>query len=169
MCLAIPLKLVSVDGNDAIGEVGGVQGKDVPVPPQPEAAGAPVGDVVGVVKDAKYSSVKQTPPRVYYTPWRQGKDPGAFLAASGWPTGSVGFMIQISRGESASSDGRRSRAAAAVGSDGLMVEVHHEPSQALSDASQAIVPDELAQLMQQLPHLLPLTGRHMAQPLRLSA
>jgi len=61
------------------------------------------------------------------------------------------------------------RAAAAVGSDGLMVEVHHEPSQALSDASQAIVPDELSQLMQQLPLLLPLTGRHMAQPLRLSA
>jgi 3-deoxy-7-phosphoheptulonate synthase len=61
------------------------------------------------------------------------------------------------------------RAAAAVGADGLMVEVHHEPSQALSDASQAIIPSELAQLMQQLPMLLPLTGRHMAQPLRLSA
>ncbi len=61
------------------------------------------------------------------------------------------------------------RAAAAVGADGLMVEVHHEPSQALSDGSQAIVPDELSQLMQQLPLLLPLTGRHMAQPLRLSA
>ena len=61
------------------------------------------------------------------------------------------------------------RAAAAVGADGLMVEVHHQPSQALSDASQAIVPSELAQLMQQLPLLLPLTGRHMAQPLRLSA
>jgi len=61
------------------------------------------------------------------------------------------------------------RAAAAVGADGLMIEVHHEPAQALSDGSQAILPDELAQLMQQLPHLLPLTGRHMAQPLRLSA
>jgi 3-deoxy-7-phosphoheptulonate synthase len=61
------------------------------------------------------------------------------------------------------------RAAAAVGSDGLMVEVHHDPPQALSDASQAILPSELSQLMQQLPLLLPLTGRHMAQPLRLSA
>jgi 3-deoxy-7-phosphoheptulonate synthase len=61
------------------------------------------------------------------------------------------------------------RAGAAVGADGLMVEVHHEPAQALSDASQAILPSELAQLMQQLPALLPLTGRHMAQPLRLSA
>jgi 3-deoxy-7-phosphoheptulonate synthase len=61
------------------------------------------------------------------------------------------------------------RAAAAVGADGLMIEVHHEPSQALSDASQAILPGELSELIQQLPQLLPLTGRHMAQPLRLSA
>jgi 3-deoxy-7-phosphoheptulonate synthase len=61
------------------------------------------------------------------------------------------------------------RAAAAVGADGLMIEVHHEPSQALSDASQAILPAELSELIQQLPQLLPLTGRRMAQPLRLSA
>ncbi len=61
------------------------------------------------------------------------------------------------------------RAAAAVGADGLMIEVHHDPSQALSDAAQALVPEELAQLMQQLPALLPLTGRHMARALRLSA
>ncbi len=61
------------------------------------------------------------------------------------------------------------RAAAAVGADGLMIEVHHDPSQALSDAAQALVPEELAQLMQQLPALLPLTGRHLARALRLSA
>jgi len=61
------------------------------------------------------------------------------------------------------------RAAAAVGADGLMIEVHHEPSQALSDAAQALIPDELAQLMRQLPALLPLTGRHMARALRKSA
>jgi len=61
------------------------------------------------------------------------------------------------------------RAAAAVGADGLMIEVHHEPSQALSDAAQALVPDELAQLMHQLPALLSLTGRHMARALKLSA
>ena len=54
------------------------------------------------------------------------------------------------------------RAAAAVGADGLMIEVHNEPSQALSDAAQAIVPGELAQLLGQLPLLLPLTGRRMA-------
>jgi 3-deoxy-7-phosphoheptulonate synthase len=61
------------------------------------------------------------------------------------------------------------RAAAAVGADGLMIEVHHEPSQALSDAAQAVVPEELAQLMEQLAVLLPLTGRHLSQPLRVSA
>ncbi len=54
------------------------------------------------------------------------------------------------------------RAAAAVGADGLMIEVHNEPSHALSDAAQAIVPGELAQLLGQLPLLLPLTGRRMA-------
>ena len=61
------------------------------------------------------------------------------------------------------------RAAAAVGADGLMVEVHHEPSQALSDAAQAVLPEELAQLMRQLPALLPLTGRRLARALKLSA
>lgn len=55
------------------------------------------------------------------------------------------------------------RAAAAVGADGLMIEVHHNPMQALSDRAQAIVPEELAQLMNQLPTILPLTGRHLAQ------
>jgi predicted permease len=34
-------------------------------------------EIVGVAKDAKYSSVKQAPPVVYYTPWRQNKVTGA--------------------------------------------------------------------------------------------
>jgi 3-deoxy-7-phosphoheptulonate synthase len=61
------------------------------------------------------------------------------------------------------------RAAAAVGSDGLMIEVHHDPAHALSDGSQAILPSELEQLVHQLSTLLPLAGRHMARPLRASA
>ncbi len=61
------------------------------------------------------------------------------------------------------------RAAAAVGCDGLMIEVHHDPSQALSDAAQAVLPGELAQLLQQLPALLPLTGRHLSRALKMSA
>src|ERR1700736_3120390 len=38
-----------------------------------------------------------------------------------------------------------SRAAVAVGADGLMVEVHHEPEKALSDGVQSILPEEFAQ------------------------
>ncbi len=55
------------------------------------------------------------------------------------------------------------RAGAAVGADGLMIEVHHDPVHALSDGSQAVLPDELAQLMEQLPALLPLTGRALSR------
>jgi putative ABC transport system permease protein len=33
-------------------------------------------EIVGVVKDSKYSNVKQKTPRVYYTPWAQSKDIG---------------------------------------------------------------------------------------------
>jgi predicted permease len=33
-------------------------------------------EIVGVVKDSHYSDVKKTPPRVYYTPWRQSDDTG---------------------------------------------------------------------------------------------
>jgi 3-deoxy-7-phosphoheptulonate synthase len=40
-----------------------------------------------------------------------------------------------------------SRAAVAVGADGLLVEVHHEPDQAWSDGVQSIVPEEFAELM----------------------
>ena len=39
-----------------------------------------------------------------------------------------------------------SRAAVAVGADGLLVEVHHDPATALSDGTQAILPEELRQL-----------------------
>jgi 3-deoxy-7-phosphoheptulonate synthase len=39
-----------------------------------------------------------------------------------------------------------SRAAIAVGADGLLVEVHHDPANALSDGTQAILPAELRQL-----------------------
>lgn len=40
-----------------------------------------------------------------------------------------------------------SRAAVAVGADGLIVEVHNDPDRALSDGAQSIVPDELELLM----------------------
>jgi 3-deoxy-7-phosphoheptulonate synthase len=39
------------------------------------------------------------------------------------------------------------RAAVAVGADGLIVEVHHQPDKALSDGMQSIVPEQFVQLM----------------------
>ncbi len=48
-------------------------------------------EIVGVVKDSKYSSVKQKTPRVYYTPWRQSKDIGelSFYVRTALPTDRV--------------------------------------------------------------------------------
>jgi 3-deoxy-7-phosphoheptulonate synthase len=43
-----------------------------------------------------------------------------------------------------------SRAAVAVGADGLLVEVHHEPDKALSDGMQSILPEEFAELAEQV-------------------
>ncbi|HKD80727.1 MAG TPA: 3-deoxy-7-phosphoheptulonate synthase [Candidatus Angelobacter sp.] len=46
--------------------------------------------------------------------------------------------------------GPLSRAAVAVGADGLMVEVHHDPDHALSDGMQSIYPDQFDELMQEI-------------------
>jgi 3-deoxy-7-phosphoheptulonate synthase len=40
-----------------------------------------------------------------------------------------------------------SRGAAAVGADGLLVEVHHDPAHALSDGMQSLYPEQFGQLM----------------------
>jgi 3-deoxy-7-phosphoheptulonate synthase len=42
-----------------------------------------------------------------------------------------------------------SRAAVAVGADGILVEVHHDPDHALSDGMQSILPDEFVQLTEE--------------------
>jgi 3-deoxy-7-phosphoheptulonate synthase len=52
-----------------------------------------------------------------------------------------------------------SRAAAAVGADGLIVEVHHDPNRALSDGPQSITPDMLDALMNDLRQIAPVIGR----------
>jgi 3-deoxy-7-phosphoheptulonate synthase len=54
------------------------------------------------------------------------------------------------------------RGAAAVGANGLLIEVHDDPGHALSDGQQAILPGELAELLAQLPAILPLTGKALA-------
>jgi 3-deoxy-7-phosphoheptulonate synthase len=57
-----------------------------------------------------------------------------------------------------------SLAAAAVGADGLLVEVHPQPDLALSDGPQALRPRELRELMNRLAPLLDAAGRTLWQP-----
>jgi 3-deoxy-7-phosphoheptulonate synthase len=52
-----------------------------------------------------------------------------------------------------------SRAAAAVGADGLMIEVHNDPNRALSDGPQSITPDMFADLVADLRKIAPVIGR----------
>jgi 3-deoxy-7-phosphoheptulonate synthase len=42
------------------------------------------------------------------------------------------------------------RAAVAVGADGLMIEVHHQPDKALSDGAQSMYPDQFIELMDEI-------------------
>ncbi|MBW3565929.1 MAG: 3-deoxy-7-phosphoheptulonate synthase [Acidobacteria bacterium] len=52
-----------------------------------------------------------------------------------------------------------SRAGIAVGADGLIIEVHDRPDQALSDGPQSIVPEELEQLMKEIRQIGEVIGR----------
>jgi len=52
-----------------------------------------------------------------------------------------------------------SRAAVAVGADGLIVEVHNEPDKALSDGMQSLYPDQFDELMAQVRQIAPVVGR----------
>jgi 3-deoxy-7-phosphoheptulonate synthase len=52
-----------------------------------------------------------------------------------------------------------SRAAVAVGSNGLLVEVHHDPDHALSDGPQSILPEELKQLILEVRQIAGVLGR----------
>ncbi len=52
-----------------------------------------------------------------------------------------------------------SRAAVAVGADGLLVEVHHDPDRALSDGPQSILPAELEQLIREVRQIAAVLGR----------
>lgn len=54
-----------------------------------------------------------------------------------------------------------SRAATAVGADGLIVEVHHDPSTALSDGPQSLTPDMFEALMKDLRLIAPVIGRRL--------
>jgi 3-deoxy-7-phosphoheptulonate synthase len=58
-----------------------------------------------------------------------------------------------------------SRAAVAVGADGLLVEVHPEPDDALSDGDQSLKPERFDAMMREVRAIAQAIGRTIAQPL----
>jgi len=54
-----------------------------------------------------------------------------------------------------------SRAAIAVGADGILVEVHHDPDRALSDGMQSILPEEFARLVEETRQIAAVVGRSL--------
>lgn len=54
------------------------------------------------------------------------------------------------------------RAAVAAGTDGIMVEVHHDPENALSDGPQALLPEQFEELMKQVKAIAEVIGRKIA-------
>jgi 3-deoxy-7-phosphoheptulonate synthase len=51
------------------------------------------------------------------------------------------------------------RAAVAAGADGLLIEVHSDPENALSDGAQSLYPEQFEELMKQLAMIAPAVGR----------
>jgi 3-deoxy-7-phosphoheptulonate synthase len=51
------------------------------------------------------------------------------------------------------------RAGLAAGADGLMIEVHNKPEEALSDGPQSLKPDRFKKLMDELRPLAQVLGR----------
>src|ERR1700729_4026703 len=62
-----------------------------------------------------------------------------------------------------------SRAAVAVGADGLIVEVHHDPDRALSDGMQSLYPDQFDTLMEQVRQIGAVLGRTILSPIAVPA
>ena len=58
-----------------------------------------------------------------------------------------------------------SRAAIAAGADGVIIEVHHKPEEALSDGPQALQPEPFAQLVQQVDAIAQVLGRSVVPAL----
>jgi len=57
-----------------------------------------------------------------------------------------------------------SRAAVAVGADGLIIEVHPDPDHALSDGNQSLYPDQFDSLMVEVRQIAKVLGRTIADP-----
>jgi 3-deoxy-7-phosphoheptulonate synthase len=56
------------------------------------------------------------------------------------------------------------RAAVAVGADGVMVEVHHDPDHALSDGMQSIFPDQFDEMMGEIRQIAAILRRNVQEP-----
>jgi 3-deoxy-7-phosphoheptulonate synthase len=56
-----------------------------------------------------------------------------------------------------------SRAAVAVGADGLIIEVHNNPDKALSDGIQSLYPEQFEELMAQVRQIAPVVGRTVSE------
>ncbi|HXF48486.1 MAG TPA: 3-deoxy-7-phosphoheptulonate synthase [Verrucomicrobiae bacterium] len=54
-----------------------------------------------------------------------------------------------------------SRAAVAAGADGLLIEVHHKPEEALSDGQESIYPEQFATLMKEISAIAQVIGREV--------
>ena len=61
-----------------------------------------------------------------------------------------------------------SRASIAVGADGVLVEVHHKPEEALSDGPQALLPDAFDQLVREVDAIAQVLGRSLQPALAAS-
>ena len=61
------------------------------------------------------------------------------------------------------------RAAVAVGADGILVEVHHQPEKALSDGPQSIYPEQFAEMMDEIEQIAPIVHRRVPRGIRVAA
>lgn len=61
------------------------------------------------------------------------------------------------------------RAAVAAGADGIIVEVHPDPTKALSDGAQSLYPQQFAQLMREVRVIAEILGRRIAEPVAVGA
>jgi 3-deoxy-7-phosphoheptulonate synthase len=61
-----------------------------------------------------------------------------------------------------------SRAGIAVGADGVLIEVHHKPEEALSDGPQSILPEAFAKLVQEVDAIAHVLGRSLQPALAAS-
>ena len=53
------------------------------------------------------------------------------------------------------------KASVAIGADGLIVEVHQNPEEALSDGEQSLYPEQLTQLLKELKPICAAVGRKL--------